>query len=226
MDALGRIADAARRDPRRGRGPRPGRQLERAQVRDVRRRRLLQLLLEQEPAGRRGRHDRHRRRRPRRAAAAAALARDDDADVGSPSRPRPQLRRRHARASTTGSTRSGPRSGSSSSAGSRTRTRGRAEVSSALPRGAARDRRDHDAVPGSGCAEAVVSPPRRRRSCPRASTGSPSASALHEQRIQTSVHYPPIHQFTAYEELGGRRHAAAHRRRRRPRRHAAPLRRR
>jgi dTDP-4-amino-4,6-dideoxygalactose transaminase len=28
---------------------------------------------------------------------------------------------------------------------------------------------------------------------------------LNEQRIQTSVHYPPIHQFTAYEELGGRR---------------------
>jgi dTDP-4-amino-4,6-dideoxygalactose transaminase len=28
---------------------------------------------------------------------------------------------------------------------------------------------------------------------------------LQEKRIQTSVHYPPIHQFTAYEELGGRR---------------------
>ena len=26
---------------------------------------------------------------------------------------------------------------------------------------------------------------------------------LNEKRIQTSVHYPPIHQFTAYEELGG-----------------------
>jgi dTDP-4-amino-4,6-dideoxygalactose transaminase len=28
---------------------------------------------------------------------------------------------------------------------------------------------------------------------------------LTEQRIQTSVHYPPIHRFSAYEELGGRR---------------------
>jgi dTDP-4-amino-4,6-dideoxygalactose transaminase len=28
---------------------------------------------------------------------------------------------------------------------------------------------------------------------------------LNEKRIQTSVHYPPIHQFTAYEELGSRR---------------------
>jgi dTDP-4-amino-4,6-dideoxygalactose transaminase len=28
---------------------------------------------------------------------------------------------------------------------------------------------------------------------------------LAERRIQTSVHYPPIHQFSAYEELGGRR---------------------
>jgi dTDP-4-amino-4,6-dideoxygalactose transaminase len=28
---------------------------------------------------------------------------------------------------------------------------------------------------------------------------------LNEKRIQTSVHYPPIHRFTAYEELGGRR---------------------
>jgi dTDP-4-amino-4,6-dideoxygalactose transaminase len=28
---------------------------------------------------------------------------------------------------------------------------------------------------------------------------------LTEKRIQTSVHYPPIHRFTAYDELGGRR---------------------
>jgi dTDP-4-amino-4,6-dideoxygalactose transaminase len=28
---------------------------------------------------------------------------------------------------------------------------------------------------------------------------------LTEKRIQTSVHYPPIHQFTAYDELGARR---------------------
>ena len=28
---------------------------------------------------------------------------------------------------------------------------------------------------------------------------------LTEKRIQTSVHYPPIHRFSAYEELGGRR---------------------
>jgi dTDP-4-amino-4,6-dideoxygalactose transaminase len=28
---------------------------------------------------------------------------------------------------------------------------------------------------------------------------------LTEKRIQTSVHYPPIHRFTAYSELGGRR---------------------
>jgi dTDP-4-amino-4,6-dideoxygalactose transaminase len=28
---------------------------------------------------------------------------------------------------------------------------------------------------------------------------------LTERRIQTSVHYPPIHQFSAYDELGGRR---------------------
>ena len=30
-------------------------------------------------------------------------------------------------------------------------------------------------------------------------------TALQELRIQTSVHYPPIHQFSAYDELGGRR---------------------
>jgi dTDP-4-amino-4,6-dideoxygalactose transaminase len=30
-------------------------------------------------------------------------------------------------------------------------------------------------------------------------------SALSERRIQTSVHYPPIHRFTFYEELGRRR---------------------
>ena len=30
-------------------------------------------------------------------------------------------------------------------------------------------------------------------------------TALEERRIQTSVHYPPIHQFSAYDELGGRR---------------------
>lgn len=28
---------------------------------------------------------------------------------------------------------------------------------------------------------------------------------LQEERIQTSMHYPPIHRFTAYSELGGRR---------------------
>ena len=46
----------------------PGASLARPHVRHARRRRLLQLLLEQEPARRRGRHDRHRRRRARRAA--------------------------------------------------------------------------------------------------------------------------------------------------------------
>ena len=66
--------------------------------------RRVQLLLEQEPRGRRGRHGRHRRRRGRRAHAAAALARDDDADLGSPSRPRLRLRRRRRSASTTAST--------------------------------------------------------------------------------------------------------------------------
>jgi dTDP-4-amino-4,6-dideoxygalactose transaminase len=30
-------------------------------------------------------------------------------------------------------------------------------------------------------------------------------TALEERRIQTSVHYPPIHQFSAYDELGARR---------------------
>jgi dTDP-4-amino-4,6-dideoxygalactose transaminase len=30
-------------------------------------------------------------------------------------------------------------------------------------------------------------------------------TALQELRIQTSVHYPPIHQFSAYDELGSRR---------------------
>jgi dTDP-4-amino-4,6-dideoxygalactose transaminase len=30
-------------------------------------------------------------------------------------------------------------------------------------------------------------------------------TVLQELRIQTSVHYPPIHRFSAYEELGGRR---------------------
>ena len=28
---------------------------------------------------------------------------------------------------------------------------------------------------------------------------------MHAERIQTSVHYPPIHRFTAYAEAGGRR---------------------
>ena len=46
--------------------------------------RVLQLLLEQEPALRRGRDDRHRRRRARGAAPAVAVARDDHADLGSP----------------------------------------------------------------------------------------------------------------------------------------------
>jgi dTDP-4-amino-4,6-dideoxygalactose transaminase len=29
--------------------------------------------------------------------------------------------------------------------------------------------------------------------------------AMHAERIQTSVHYPPIHRFTAYEDVGARR---------------------
>ena len=59
--------------------------------------RVLQLLLEQEPPGRRGRDGRHVRRRARGAAPTAPLARDDDPDVGSAPRPRERLRRRRRR---------------------------------------------------------------------------------------------------------------------------------
>ena len=104
MDALRALAETARARGRRGRGARARGEPRRPHVRDARRRRVLQLLLEQEPAGRRGRHDRHGRRRARRAAAAAPLARHDDAHVGPPPRPRLRLRRRPRRGSTTGST--------------------------------------------------------------------------------------------------------------------------
>ena len=81
----------------RGRRPRGRLAARRPPPGDVRRGRRVQLLLEQEPGGRRGRHGGHRRRRRRRADAAAALARDDDADLGPPPRPRVRLRRRRAR---------------------------------------------------------------------------------------------------------------------------------
>ena len=39
----------------------------------------------------------------------------------------------------------------------------------------------------------------------RGPIASPCGTRLEERRIQTSVHYPPIHTFSAYEELGARR---------------------
>lgn len=40
---------------------------------------------------------------------------------------------------------------------------------------------------------------------PRGAARDDLRHAMHEERIQTSVHYPPIHRFTAYVEAGGRR---------------------
>ncbi len=87
----------ARPDPARGRGPRHRGAPRRPPPRDVRGRRRVLVLLQQEPRGRRGRRDRDGRRRARRAHAAAALARHDDADLGSPPRARGRLRRGRAR---------------------------------------------------------------------------------------------------------------------------------
>jgi len=40
---------------------------------------------------------------------------------------------------------------------------------------------------------------------PREASRDDVRQQLHRERIQTSVHYPPIHRFTAYAEAGGRR---------------------
>ena len=188
-------------------------------VRHVRRRRLLQLLLEQEPAGRRGRHGRDRRRRARRAAPPAALARDDDAHLGPAPWPRAsydvvdvgfnyrldEIRAALASCSSGASPRRTtpaahrrplpPRCSTASTASRRLRRAATTRRLGAPPRGRppARGRR-----------------PRRR------------AGRAAEDRIQTSVHYPPIHRFTAY--AGARRHApCAHGRRRADRLLTLPL---
>ena len=44
----------------------------------------------------------------------------------------------------------------------------------------------------------------RSHACQKA-TEREVRAALAERRIQTSVHYPPIHHFSYYEELGSRR---------------------
>ena len=40
---------------------------------------------------------------------------------------------------------------------------------------------------------------------PEGTPRDPVQAALAERRIQTSVHYPPIHRFSEYAELGARR---------------------
>ena len=135
MDAVRGAARRARARRHRGRGARARRDATRGRacgtLGDVG---LLQLLLEQEPADRRGRHGRDRRRRPGRARAAAALARDDHADAGTASAGTPrattswrtglQLPDRRAR---------GRRSGSSSSARLPAANAARARARRALP---------------------------------------------------------------------------------------------
>ena len=169
-------------------------------VRLARRRRLLQLLLEQEPARRRGRDGRHGRRRARRAAAPAALARDDDAHLGPAPRPRVGVRRRLARLqlpARRAPCRARPRPARAPRRAERRPARARRP----LPRRARRRRRHRRPVRRGRPRPRTTSP---WSSCPRASTASGCAHALAEDRIQTSVHYPPIHRFTAYAGRAGR----------------------
>ena len=83
---------------------------------------LLQLLLEQEPAGRRRRDGRHGRRRGGRPAPSPPLARHDHAHLGTATAGMLTPTTSSREASTIDSTSFGPRSGSSSSGGSKPRT--------------------------------------------------------------------------------------------------------
>ena len=65
-------------------------------------------------------------------------------------------------------------------------------------------RRRGSLVPVSGdeALERLLSPSRRRAPAREASAGRRSRAHARRERIQTSVHYPPIHRFTAYAEVG------------------------
>ena len=105
-------------------------------------------------------------------------------------------------ASTTGWTRSGPRWRWSARAVGR-RERGEGARRRALPGAPGRRRGNHHAVrPAAG--GRFVLPPPRRRAAPCGRSRGEVREALAARRIQTSVHYPPIHSFTAFRELSRR----------------------
>ena len=181
-------------DAAHGLGGQPRRQA----ARHLRARRRLQLLLQQEPPGRRGRDARHRRRRVAGAGPAAALPRHDDAHLGPPSRPRggydvvePRVQLPDRRASRDAGDRPAARGWTPTTSGGRRPRRCTASDSSALA-GITPTRPPLEGTRSGG-------PSLHRRAGPRASTAMPSGSGARPAGVQTSVHYPPIHRFSAYD---------------------------
>ena len=133
------------------------------------------------------------------ARAAAALARDDGAELGPPAAAMRPATTSSRSASTTAST---SRARRSAATGSR--------ACAADERAPRRARRGATASGSTGRARGAR--PARRRDAPpttssrRRADGEPTAptcaAALADEGVQTSVHYPPIHSFSAYAELG------------------------
>ena len=101
---LAELAERPRPGADRGRRPRQRLLAGRPPRRHLRAGRGAQLLGQQEPRHRRGRHAAHRRRGGREARPQPALARDQRLDLGAPPTPRPPSTRSTRSASTTGST--------------------------------------------------------------------------------------------------------------------------
>ena len=192
-----RAGRSARPPAARGRRARARHAHRRRARRHARARRRLQLLLEQESRGRRGRHGRVPRRRDGSEPATAAIARHDHALLAAASGPRDRATTSSRSAATTASTRRARALGISRLARLDDENAQRAEIDAALPRaarGRAR-RRSRRSSPPSGATLAhhlftVVLDGGIDRDAVR---GRLSAAG-----VQSSIHYPPAHRFEIY----------------------------
>ena len=203
----------------------PGARLGGAALRHDRRRRLLQLLPEQEHDHRRGRDGRPPRRERRRPGAQPALARDDDDDVGPAPRPRGELRRRRRRLQLpdrrdAGCARTRPalaarraerraRAGDGLVSRAPRRRRRALAARSRRPRHARRTTSRRSSRPRSrlaiGCGSASASRESRRASTTRRSTASattpPSAACRTPRRSPTATLTLPLHPGLTREDV-------------------------